>query len=176
MSATVSAPSTATAAPSSVNVGVEPDRLMTGASLIGLIVIEIVPRFESTMPSFTLNVNESGPLTSGSGVYVTDAVQLPTAEQSGALSGPSEPPVGPSTMVNVSATSSASVPVSVITSAASSSVATLAPTATGVAFGGTIVMSNVWVALVLSPPFAVPPSSVSTTLTVALPLVASAAV
>ena len=60
-------------------------------------------------------------------------------------------------------------------SAVSSSVLTLAPTATGVALGGATVMSKVWVALVSSPPLAVPPSSVRTTLTVALPLVPATA-
>jgi hypothetical protein len=40
----------------------------TGASFTGKTVRETVAVFESALPSFTLNVNESGPLKFGSGV------------------------------------------------------------------------------------------------------------
>ena len=41
---------------------VNPSVLATGASLMGLALMEMVAVFESTVPSLTLKVKESGPL------------------------------------------------------------------------------------------------------------------
>src|SRR5436189_281050 len=96
-----------------------------------------------------------------------------TAAQFGALGAPSEPSLGPVSMVNVSASSSPSVAERVIcfnvSSTAGTALAPVCGAATGAAFGGTTVMVKVCAGLVSTPPLAVPPLSVSFTETVLLP-------
>src|SRR5690606_23137776 len=98
----------------------------TGATLIVTVPWSTPPR-----PSATANTKLSTPLKFGSGVYVTAPV---------AGSKPLNVPCdGPLTMANVSSSSSASSPVSVITTGPPSSMASIncAP-ATGAVFAGAV--------------------------------------
>jgi hypothetical protein len=73
---------------------------------------------------------------------------------------PSDPFAGLLTIEKVKLSPSASVAERVIVLSVSSFVETACPAARGAAFGGETVIVNICVALVSTPPFAVPPSSV----------------
>src|SRR5438445_3859614 len=94
--------------------------LVTGAWLTWVTVRLTVATFESTVPSFALNVKLSGPEYSAAGVNVRfGAVPL------------NVPCAGPATMLYVSASPSTSLAIRMIGAAVSSAVDTLWPVATG---------------------------------------------